>query len=224
MKLWSTHPRTQFFSMLLLSTFASLLLFAVGAYRNRSWEFAYLIWNLFLAWLPMLFSIWLARILKHKLWSSWEGLLSSVLWVAFLPNSFYMVSDFIHLKDVPRVDILYDAVMFTSFIFVGVVLGVCSLYIVHNEFRKRFSLRSSNTWLSAIFLLCGFAIYLGRDLRWNSWDILTNPGGLLFDISDRLLHPSVYPEMFITTFIFFLLISSMYGLVYKAIQLVRQIP
>jgi uncharacterized membrane protein len=222
MKLWSAHPRKQFLYMLLLSTFASVLLFAVGAYRNRTLEFAYLIWNLFLAWLPLLLAAWLVKVLRHKLWSSWEALLVSLLWIAFLPNSFYMVSDFIHLQNLESVDILYDSVMFTSFIFVGLVLGLSSLYLIHNEFRRRFSLRSSSAWLGGIFFLCGFAVYLGRDLRWNSWDILTNPGGLIFDISDRVLHPSAYPQMFITTLTFFLLISSMYGLTYKAIQLIRQ--
>jgi uncharacterized membrane protein len=214
------HPRTQFLQMLLLSTATSVALFGVGVYRNHSWGFAYLIWNLFLAWLPLLFAGWLIYVLRRKLWSSWEALVASFLWLAFLPNSFYMVSDFIHLEEVKRVDILYDAVMFTSFISVGVVLGLTSLYLVHQQFRKRFSIRSSNAWLGFIFLLCSFAIYLGRDLRWNSWDILTNPGGLVFDVSDRLLHPNAYPQMFVTTFTFLVLISMMYGLAYKAAQLV----
>jgi uncharacterized membrane protein len=216
------RPRTQFALTLLFASLASVVLFGYGAYRNHSWEFAYLIWNLFLAWLPLLFAGWLVTVLRRKLWSAWEPLAASFLWIIFLPNTFYMVSDFIHLREVQRVDVLYDAVMFTSFIFVGVALGLSSTYLIHREFRKRFSARSSSTLLAAIFLLCGFAIYLGRDLRWNSWDILTNPGGLLFDISDRLLHPSAYPQMFLTIFIFFVLISTMYGLVFRAIQLIRQ--
>jgi len=222
MKSRQFRPRTQFLQMLLVSTFASIVLFLIGAWRNHSWELAYLVWNLFLAWLPLLFAVWLVNVLRYKLWSSWEALLASFLWLLFLPNSFYMVSDFIHLGESPRVDILYDAVMFTSFIFVGVVLGLSSLYLVHQEFRKRFSIRSSTVWLGIIFLLCSFAIYLGRDLRWNSWDILTNPGGLVFDVSDRLLHPSAYRQMFVTTGTFLALISSMYGLTYKAIGLIRQ--
>ena len=219
MKLRTSDPRAQFVLTLLLSSLVSVLLFAYGAYRNHSAEFVYLIWNLFLAWLPLLFAGWLVNVLTRKVWSSWEGLSASVLWLLFLPNSFYMVSDFIHLKDVQRVDVLYDAVMFTSFIFVGVVLGVTSLYLVHREFAKRFTRVGSTACLTAIFLLCSFAIYLGRDLRWNSWDVLTNPGGLLFDVSDRLLHPSSYPQMFLTMGIFFVLIGSMYSLTWKAAQL-----
>jgi len=216
------HPRTQFVFTLLLASAISVLFFAYGAYRNRSAEFAYLIWNLFLAWLPLLFAVWLVRILQRKVWSSWEAMGVTALWLLFLPNSFYMVSDFIHLRDVQRVDVLYDAVMFTSFIFVGVILGITSLFLVHREFAKRFTRTGSTTWLAGVFLLCSFAIYLGRDLRWNSWDVLTNPGGLLFDVSDRFMHPRAYPQMFLTIAIFFLLIGTVYSLAWKAIQAISR--
>ena len=217
-----TKARNQFALALLAASGASVGLFLYGAYRNHSWEFAYFIWNLFLAWLPLLFAVWLLSILRRKLWSSWEAVAASVLWLLFLPNSFYMVSDFIHLDEVRRSDVVYDAVVFTSFIFVGVFLGLSSLYLVHQEFRKRFTRVGSTAWLAAIFLLCGFAIYLGRDLRWNSWDVLTNPGGLLFDISDRLVHPSAYPQMFLTVGSFFVLIGSIYTLAWKTVLLLRQ--
>jgi uncharacterized membrane protein len=216
--------RTQFLLTLLLASGVSVLLFLYGAYRNQSWEFAYLIWNLFLAWLPLLFAAWLVVVLQHKRWSAWGAVGISLLWLVFLPNSFYMVSDFIHLQEVPRVDVLYDSVMFTSFIFIGVALGLSSLYLVHVQFRRRFSQLESTLWLATIFVLCGFAIYLGRDLRWNSWDVLTNPGGLLFDISDRLLHPRAYPQMSLTTGIFAVLIGTMYSLTWKTVQLLRQPP
>jgi uncharacterized membrane protein len=210
--------------MLLAASGASVVLLLADSLHNNSFYFAYLIWNLFLAWLPLLFAIWLVSVLKHKLWSSWEALGVSALWLAFLPNSFYMISDFIHLREVSEHDLLYDAVMLTSFISVAVVLGICSLYLVHKEIIKRFSARTSQVWLGATLLLCSFAIYLGRDLRWNSWDIVTNPGGLIFDVSDRLMHPAGYPEMFMTTGIFLLLITMLYALAWYAIRLIRTWP
>lgn len=224
MKLSRSKPTTQFLYMLLTATGASLLLFAADALHNHSLYWSYLIWNLFLAWVPLVFAWWLIKVLRHKLWSSWEALTASALWLAFLPNSFYMVSDYIHLQEVPQEDLLYDAVLLTSFISLAFILGVCSLYLVHQEFIKRFSLRSSNIWLALVLLLCSFGIYLGRDLRWNSWDILTNPGGLLFDISDRFMHPSAYPEMFLTTGIFLLLLGTFYGLAWYAARMIRAWP
>jgi uncharacterized membrane protein len=58
-------------------------------------------------------------------------------------------------------------------------------------------------------------------LRWNSWDILTNPGGLLFDIADRLQHPASYPQMLLTIFSFTILLISMYLLVWQGIKALR---
>lgn len=76
-------------------------------------------------------------------------------------------------------------------------------------------------WMALTLLICSFAIYVGRDLRWNSWDILTNPGGLLFDVSDRLLHPAAYPQMLVTVIAFFALLASMYSLVWAGAALLR---
>jgi len=122
---------------LLLMSGVSLVLFAAGAVRNHNFDYSYMVWNLFLAWLPLLLIVWLIRTLQHKRWSSWQGIGLSILWLGFLPNSFYMVTDYIHLQDTSRVDVLYDAVMLTSFVIAGLVLGYLSLYLFHVELRKR---------------------------------------------------------------------------------------
>ncbi|MDB5171205.1 MAG: hypothetical protein JWO35_899 [Candidatus Saccharibacteria bacterium] len=209
--------------MLGISSLVSIGLFGCGALRNHSLAFGYLAWNLLLAWLPLLFAIRLVAVLQTKRWSSWEAMAISLLWVVFLPNSFYMISDFIHLQEIRRVDLLYDILMFTSFIYTGVVLGFSSLYLVHLQFKKRFPNRTVLTLIAAILVACSGAIYIGRDLRWNSWDVITNPGGLLFDVSDRLTHPATYPRMLITIIGFFILLSTMYGLLWCGARLLQQI-
>lgn len=214
--------RTQFIVALGLASLVSLSFYAYSALRNHSFEYSYLVWNLFLAWLPLAFAVRLRTILAKKDWSSWEGIIYSALWLVFLPNSFYMISDFIHLQEVARVDLLFDVLMFTSFIYTGVVLGFASLYTVHLELRERFSERATAGVLAIVLWLCSGAIYIGRDLRWNSWDIVTNPGGLLFDISDRLAHPAAYPQMLVTTVSFFVLLSTMYILLWRGIQLLQR--
>jgi uncharacterized membrane protein len=207
-----------------LSSLVSIGLFVYGAYRNHNAEHGYLIWNLFLAWLPLLFAMLLVIRLRSKLWSSWECLVWSVLWLMFLPNSFYMISDFIHLMDVPRVDVLFDAVMFTSFIYTGVILGFSSLYLVHIQLRRRLTHVAAAAWIGATLFICSIAIFVGRDLRWNSWDILTQPGGVLVDVSDRLQHASSYPQMLVTILSFFVLLTSMYNLIWRGAQLLHPAP
>lgn len=191
-------------------TGVSGLLFIAGVMANHNFQFAYLVWNLFLAWLPFLVSAWLLNSLRVRLWSSRLPFGLTLLWLLLLPNSFYMISDFVHIQDVMRQSLLYDVVMFTSFIFTAALLGFCSLYMIHAELRKRLSLQLSSSLIGLIIFLCSFAIYLGRDLRWNSWDVLVNPAGILFDVSDHLIHPLQHGDMFTTTCSFFVLLGSLY--------------
>lgn len=184
--------------------------YAVGMLQNHSGEFGYMVWNLLLAWVPLGLVLILLKLLRSRLWSSWQPILTTILWLLFLPNSFYMISDFVHIQDVARHDLLYDIVMFTSFIFTAALLGFISLYLVHTELLKRTSLRVSSAFVAVIVFLCSFAIYLGRDLRWNSWDVLFNPAGILFDVSDRIIHPLGHAGMMTTILSFFVLISTLY--------------
>lgn len=201
---------SQLSGTLLLASLTSLGLFAGGAIRNGDLGYSYMLWNLFLAWIPLLLIVWLIRMLKHKRWSSWQGIALSVAWLGFLPNSFYMISDYIHLEDTPSVDVLYDAVMLTSFVITGLMLGYISLYLFHAELQKRLPPSNSTTVINLVLLLSAFAIYLGRDLRWNTWDLFVNPAGILFDVSDRLINAHEYPQMFVTVISFYALLAMVY--------------
>lgn len=217
-------PRGQYIIALGISSLVSLGLFGYGAWRHHSLAASYLSWNLLLAWMPLVFALRLMSVLKHKAWSSWEALAVSLLWVAFLPNSFYLISDFIHLQEVQHKDVLYDAIMFSSFVFTGVLLGFSSLYLVHLRLRRRLSGWQTGVWIGIILLLCSVAIYMGRDLRWNTWDILVNPAGLLFDVSDRLQHPSAYPHMLLVVAAFFILLASIYNMLWRGTRLFMRPP
>ncbi len=209
---------------LLAASLAGVGLFFVDALRNHNLNFVYLIWNLFLGWLPLVFALWLERILRRKLWSSWQAIGVTLLWLAFLPNSFYIITDYIHLQDYLRVDPVFDIIVFSEFILTGFTLGLLSLYLVHQQLRQRLRGRSSTWMLALVIFSTSFAIYIGRDLRWNTWDVLLNPASLLFDISDRLLHPWEHPEMFTSTLGFFVLISTMYAVAWHASHAAKRQP
>ncbi len=207
---------------LIVSSLVGAILFAYCAIADHSLDFAYLLINLLLAWVSLLLSTRLVVVLRYKLWSSWEALGLTFLWLIFLPNSFYMISDFIHLQNAPTNNIVYYAVTFTSIIFTAVVIGFMSLFMVHLELRKRFSNLTVKLMIALILGASSAAIYIGRDLRWNSWSILTNPGGIIFDISDRLVHISDYPTAIATTGIFFMLLASMYYLAWSGIKVIKR--
>jgi uncharacterized membrane protein len=184
-------------------------------------SFSYLPWNLFLAWIPLGLMALLVRSLRTRSWSSWPMLLLSLVWLLFLPNSFYLVSDYIHLQDIVYGNILYDAILFTMFVFTGLLLGFSSVYMFHVELLKRLSPRRSAVSVGLVFLACSVAIYIGRDLRWNSWDVFSSPAGLLFDVSDRLVRTSNYHDVVGTVAAFFALLGGMYVVGWRLAHVTR---
>lgn len=195
---------------LLVFSAVSLLFLLLRIIFSDSFRYWFLSWNLILAWIPIIAAILLIRVLRSYRWASWQAILLSVIWLFFLPNSFYLITDFIHLKTTQEISLLFDVVLLGAFSFSGFFLGFVSLALIHSEFNKRFRSKLSNQLVLIIIFLASFAIYLGRYLRWNSWDIVVNPTGIIYDVVDRVASPSDYPVTFITTLMFFIIISTFY--------------
>jgi uncharacterized membrane protein len=209
------------FYAIVLANATSIWLLLLRMVEARNVRYGFFPWNLLLAWLPLLFAWALIVRLKRTRWLDPINLLLSVLWLGFLPNSFYLVTDLIHLKPTGEVSLLYDAVLFCSFIFNAYIAGIISLYLVHRQLFKRLDAAKAHAIIVGVLLACGFAIHLGRTLRWNTWDVIINPIGLSFDIIDRLIRPASYPQAFITTIIFFALIGSVYIVVWQVAAALR---
>ncbi len=199
----------------------SVALFIARSLNYGSHEYWFLNWNLFLAWLPLYFAWQLEKRLKSEPWSSWQNFGLTFLWLAFLPNSFYVASDLVHLPLFSLNTLLYDVVMLLSYSLNALLLGFISLFIVHRLLYLRIKQRS-HFFIGAVLFLCSFAIYLGRYLRWNTWDVLVNPAGLLFDVSDRVINPSSHPQTFVTTLGFFALLGSTYIVIWQIVMALVQ--
>lgn len=199
----------------------SVGLFLVGVFFYGTTRFWFLNWNLFLAWLPLLFAWLLIRFLKQGRWLSWQGILLSFLWLGFLPNSFYIISDLVHLQLATVSTALYYTVLILSFGLTGILLGYTSLYLLQKEFSRRIGPRNAALVSAFVLLLCSFAIYLGRYLRWNTWDVLINPAGILFDVSDRIINPSAHELTFRITLLFFILLGSLYVVAWQFVKALR---
>ncbi len=199
----------------------SLGLLGLRFINTGSDRFSFMAWNLFLAWLPMLWAYLLASGLKTNRWLSFKNVLLSFLWLAFLPNTFYLVTDFIHLRGSTLSNVLYDSVMFMSFALTGVILGCMSVYLVHRELAKRWPRNTVWAFLLIFFVLSSLAIYLGRYLGWNSWDLVANPLYILLDLSNRLTNPDSLTVTLGTTVLFFGFITAAYVAFYAGIKAVR---
>lgn len=207
---------------LILSSAVSVVLFATRAAASGSTRYSFLIWNLFLAWIPLGLAITISQRLRRYPWSNPGTIVVTLLWLGFLPNSFYIISDFVHVHATGEISTLFDSAMITSFAFNGLILGIMSLYILHKQLVKRIFATAGHAIVAGILLLCSFAIYLGRYLRWNTWDIIIDPAGLLFDVSDRLINPVAHPRTFSTTATFFLLLGSIYAVAYNLVGFIKK--
>lgn len=200
---------------LLFSSLVSGLLFIARATALQRMDYWYLNWNLFLAWVPLLFAYFLVRYIAKKPWLTWQGVGLTFLWLVFLPNSFYLATDFIHLLESPQNALLFDVVLILSFTLNGFLLGYITVLALHQALLRKLAPRAAHGLIAVVFLLCSFAIYLGRYLRWNTWDIISNPLGLLFDVSERFINPSLHEQTFRTTALFFVLITTFYVVLWQ---------
>jgi uncharacterized membrane protein len=205
-----------------ISTLASILLLLIGAGKAHSSYYLFLIYNMGLAYIAPLLALWLVDRLKTTAWLSFGNVVLSLLWLGFLPNSFYMVTDLIHAQASIGYDLLFNIVVIMLCIFNSLVAAYISLYLVHWALLKRFYYRNVHIVIGLVILLCSFAIYLGRYLRWNSWDVIVNPFGLLFDVSDSITSPSTHPEVLTTTLSFFVLLTSMYIVIWQIARVLKR--
>lgn len=203
-------------SLFLLSAFAVSLSFyrIFTVQNNRYW---FLTWNLFLAWLPVLFAWVLYKKTEKGLRWKTENILLFILWLLFLPNAFYLVSDFVHIHDSDEIDLMYDVVLIGTYATLGFMLGYTSLFLVHKRAIQRYG-RIAHLLPVIVLLLSGFAIYLGRYLRWNSWDVIANPFGLLFDVASNFANPGEHGISFSTTLLFFAFLSVIYFVFWRSTQ------
>lgn len=195
---------------LLPLTLVSLALLLVRMWFTGSFVFWFLAWNLLLAWIPLELMLWLKNRLKVQPWLTAVNILITAVWLLFLPNSFYLITDIIHLQSRGDISIMFDAIMLLSFVISGLILGYVNLYMLHKMLMDRISRARAHIIVAVVLLLSSFAIYLGRYLRWNTWDVLVSPAGLLFDVSERFINPIAHIQTYAMTLVFFIFLGSLY--------------
>jgi uncharacterized membrane protein len=175
---------------------ASVLCVALGEVRiQRTGDsyYRFLAWNLFLAWVPLILAILAFHRARRRI-DAVVGVLL-VLWLLFFPNAPYMLTDFIHLGESESVPVWYDALMLSSFAWTALLLGFASLYLVQMVARRIVGLAWSWVGVAGALALASFGVYLGRFVRFNSWDALIRPGRVLDVISNQVESPLQHPRM-----------------------------
>jgi uncharacterized membrane protein len=198
--------------LLLASTLFSIALVMVRVYFSGTLSYTSLFWNLFLAVIPFGVSTLLSRIKTPSI--VFYSL--ALLWLLFFPNAPYVLTDLIHLRQ-HTVPVWYDLLLLLSFAWTSLMFGFVSLADMQRLIQQRFN--ATVGWLFAVaaVLLGSFGIYLGRFLRWNSWDVITEPRQLAWDIFERVANPLAYTH----TFGFTVLLAAFLLLAYLTLQFFR---
>jgi uncharacterized membrane protein len=174
---------------LVLSTCLAGLLFALRVLFSHSFTYKYLVWNLFLAWVPYGFSFWAAALDRRNPRGWWLLIIPGSLWIIFFPNAPYILTDFLHLQEQPRIPLWYDIALLASFTWTGFFLAIASLRTMQILVRNYLGWILSWFFAGGVLSLGGLGIYLGRFSRWNSWDLFLHPKGVFLDVLYRFTNP-----------------------------------
>lgn len=174
-------------SALLVSVSFSVSLLLVRIIHTGSVQYAFLLWNLFLAWVPLLITL-LMQAYDAARWRLPLWTLAAAVWIIYLPNAPYILTDLYHLPEggAPK---WFDLILILSFAWNGLTMGFQSIRQMQDMVMARFPQWRVQLFVFPVMMLCGWGVYIGRYLRWNSWDLIVQPVPLLQQTSQMLLHP-----------------------------------
>jgi uncharacterized membrane protein len=195
---------------MLAMSFASAVCVAVVILRimwTGKIRYGVLAWNLFLAWLPLLFALLAREYYREGHKPSWRFLGFSAAWLLFFPNAPYIFTDMIHLTNRYFAHFWVDLAVILSCAFTGLMLGFVSLYLMQSIVTRMLGCAAGWLFVAGAAGLGSFGIYLGRFLRFNSWDVVAKPAELYQGISlvttGQIAHPGHFAFLALfATFIF----------------------
>ncbi len=166
--------------LLLLSIVSglSVSLWVMRVVHMHDPNYFFMLWNLFLALLPVAVAEVLWELDRAGRLPGWLRLAGLGLWLVLMPNAPYMITDLMHLGGAAKSTIWFDSMMMFCFAMTGLLSGTYSWYVIHRLVRKNHGTLLAWVGVGASGLLISFGVYLGRFGRWNSWDLLTHPLGL----------------------------------------------
>lgn len=194
---------------LLIASVFSLSLLAIRIIKTGRLSYGFLAWNLFLAYVPYFISEWLAK--HSQILASRLKLIPLVFtWVLFMPNSFYILTDLFHLNNMTKGDSWYDLTLILSFAWNGILFGILSIYKMEMLLKNAKGKFIAGVIICAVMWLNAFGVYIGRYLRFNSWDIFVNPFSLISETVEIIFIPYDYRYVWAMSFCFAFFMAILY--------------
>jgi len=196
-------------SVIILTIFAVVL----NILRILIWgklSFIYITWNIFLAFIPFIISSLILYFFKEGKIKKYLFVIGIFLWIIFIPNAPYIITDFVHLGEIRSIPLLYDIVLLFTSSCVGLILGFNSFYHIEQIIYTKYNKNISNIIMGIIILMISFGVYLGRFLRFNSWDVFINHTSLIKNIWKNFSQSNGYIEVFFYTGLLFFFLFLFY--------------
>jgi uncharacterized membrane protein len=172
---------------------------------------------LLLAAVPWLISLIISsRFVKEKSKILTAALL--IIWLLFFPNAPYIITDLYYLNNHPGSMFWYDLIMVLVFAWTGLLFGFFSLDRIKGILDGKLSRVKSVIVICSLLFVCAFGVYLGRDLRWNSWDFLLEPKKFFLDVIDRFVNPIGHRRTWGFTF----LMGGFLNIIYWTLKIIRK--
>ncbi len=176
-----------------ITLFLTFILFTMifsEIYIYGSYKFSFLIVNVILAWIPFLSSTFISTFdeqNKRRISKIFITLTFGAVWFIFYPNVPYLLTDLIHIQQNGYIRmsdyiftynenflIWYEFVELVLAAFIGIIIGFFSLFSIQRIFERRKKFYSGWLFVICISFISGLGIYIGRFLRFNSWDLLSS--------------------------------------------------
>jgi uncharacterized membrane protein len=199
------------FQIIGLTLALALGLFVIRSLIFGEWFFPSILWNIFLAFIPWAISTTISgsgyRIIR------W---IKGALWLLFLPNAFYIATDLIHLRESTPQTYWIDLILLLSFTSSAFLMGFYSFNNIERMFTRRAHTSVKSLVRVVLFLACSYGLYLGRVLRWNSWDLILHPRAVIESIFQNLISMQASSLSFTISLSFFLFLFLIYHLIFIA--------
>lgn len=200
--------------LILLSAGFTIFLILCRVIYSGSLAYGFFVWNLFLAGMPMVISGFLIRAETRNF-----QIIFFTAWLLFFPNALYIMTDLIHLKERENVPLWFDAILIFSAAVNGLIMAYLSLQTVESFLQSKFNIQKTKFILFGCVFMGSFGVYIGRFLRWNSWDIIANPFGLTSEAGEHFLNPLQHPRTLGMTILLTVFFSIFYFTIKKITRL-----
>jgi uncharacterized membrane protein len=213
-------PVTGLQEWILISSAFSILLLIIRIVVSHRLSYIFLAWNLLLAYVPLMIANWLNRheaVIQKKIML----VLTISMWLLFLPNSFYILTDLFHLHTSDGNRPWFDLTLILSFAWNGILFGIISIWKMEIMLKRTKGRLASAVLIFTVMWLNAFGVYIGRFLRFNSWDVIFNPFPLFTEVVDMIINPYDYKTAWAISLCFACFISILYYTLKKLTEVLK---